>query len=155
MHDATRACTARSLHIEDIEVPVRTEIFLAMSVPPMTAIPVHSMCPSTPPSSTPYTFWGRSPVAMVTHTHTHAHTHTQQCNSEVRTQEVRTLLTSRAARMMAAIWDRSPHSATKVRVKAWKKTGGSSLRSQNRRLRGACDTSSPFSAALAVDRVLS
>lgn len=37
-------------------LPVRTDIRVAIILPPITASPVHKACPKTPPTITPYTF---------------------------------------------------------------------------------------------------
>lgn len=65
----------------EISLPVRTEIFWAMILPPTTPSPVQIAWPMIPPVITPIRF-------------------------------------SLAARIIVVIWERSPHSATKVIVKA-------------------------------------
>lgn len=39
-------------------LPVLTDIFWAIILPPITASPVHRQCPSVPPTATPNGSWG-------------------------------------------------------------------------------------------------
>lgn len=41
-------------------LPVLTEIFCAIILPPITAKPVHRQCPTVPPTATPYGSWGEN-----------------------------------------------------------------------------------------------
>lgn len=81
-------------------VTVRTEILEATRRPPITAKPVQMQWPRTPPTITPYTSY--------------------KCNNKDQIMNIKykDVLTLLAARIIVVNWERSPHSARKVIVKA-------------------------------------